>query len=350
MLTLTKAADVTKKLVIIGVFLTIFIGFLIVIANTIKTTISTLKPPPPPQLTTVFGTLPQISFPDQTFPTDIRFSLETLSGNIQSASPTAKIYFLPKQQKSLLTNIRANQDAKNIGIDSPAVSVNNKLVYQSNNKEFSIDPISRNFTYLYNFVSDPSVFTGSNILTQSAATTIAGGFLRTLDALPKDYSQTPTVTFLTYNGAQFIPIGTSENSSVATAARVDYFRNKVDSLPVVNPEFNKGNISVIVAKNQDKNKQIITAERNYQEISNEDVGIYPVKSGESAWADFLNGQGYIPNPGNSAITKRAVIRNSYLAYYDTGSEISYLVPVYVFVGDDGFVGYVQALEVQWISP
>ena len=350
MLTLTAASDLTKKLLVIGVFLIIFIIFIYVIITSVRKTVTSLKPPPPPQLTTVFGPLPQIPFPDQAFPKDIRFTIETLSGGIPSASPTAKIFFLRKPQKSLLTNIRVNQDAKNLSIDSAGVTINNKLVYRQGNKEFVVDPISRNFSFMYNFNNDPTVFSGSTSLTQQSAISAAGTFLKTLDALPKDYLRSPTVTFLTYNGAQFIPIGENEDSSVATAARVDYFRKNINLLPVVTPNFNTGNISVIVAKTTDKDKQIIKAERNFLETSSEEVGIYPIKSGDAAWQNFLNGYGYIANSGNSAILKRAVIRDSYIAYYDSGTTLSYLIPVYVFIGDDGFIGYVSAVDDTWISP
>ncbi|MBI2029649.1 hypothetical protein HYT02_04490 [Candidatus Gottesmanbacteria bacterium] len=350
MLTLTNAADLTKKLFIIGVFVIILIGFVYVIITSVKKSINSLKPPPPPVLTTTFDKLPGIVFPNQNFPTDIRFTLETLSGNIPSASTTAKIYFLPKKQKSLLTNVRANQDAKNLGIESSATVVNKQLVYTANSKEFTIDPISRNFTYSYNYNNEPTVFSGKTLLTKGSATSVANNFLKTLDALPADFNQNPNVTFLTYNGAQFIPIGENEDPAVATAARVDYFRNKVDSLPVVNSEFDKGNISVIVSKSDDKNKQVIRAIKSYQEISNENIGIYPVKSGDLAWQDFINGIGYIADSGNSTFTKRVVIRDAYLAYFDDGVNISYLMPVYVFIGDDGFIAYVSAVSDQWISP
>ena len=45
----------------------------------------------------------------------------------------------------------------------------------------------------------------------------------------------------------------------------------------------------------------------------------------------------------------AVIRRVYLGYYDDFEEQEYLQPIIVFEGDDGFLGYVHALDQTYVQ-
>ncbi len=349
MATLTNVAKTTRRLIILFLFISILGIFLVIVFSSIRTTITKLKKPPPVVISTTFDKIPKVTFPQQQFPFDIKFSVETLSGGIPSASETAKVYFIPKKQQGLLTNIRASQDAKKLGFSVTPQTINKKFIFKESSKELTIDPVTRNFTYNYDFITDSSVFSGLTKLTKESALSLAQTFLNSLSAIPSDYDAKAKTTFLTFNGANFIPTVNDTDNQNATAIRVDFFRKKVDNLPVVTAQFNQGNIYVIISKSQDKNKQIIKAERNYLEVSYEDIGIYPVKKGSLAWEDFLKGNGYIANAGNSTFTKRVVIRDAYLAYYDGGNNQSYFVPVYVFAGDNDFVAYVNAISEEWLS-
>lgn len=350
MANLTTVAKLTRKVIILLILISILGVFLFVIFSSVKKTLSSLKKPPPPLTSTTFGPLPKVKFPSQQFPNDIKFSIETITGGIPEASPTAKVYFLPKKQQGLLTNIRVSQDAKKLGFTINPQNINKKLVFKDGVKELTIDPITRNFSYTYDYLNDGSVFQGSAKITKEGAISQAQVFLNSLSGLPNDYNiQTPQTTFLTFNGAQFIPTVNEKDNENATSVRVDYFRKNIDDLPVVTPKFNQGNIYVVISKSTDKNKQVIKAEKNYYEISNENVGVYPIKKSNAAWEDFLQGNGYIASAGNSTFTKRVVIRDAYLAYYDSDSEQSYFQPVYVFIGDNGFIGYGLAISEEFVS-
>lgn len=350
MTTLTQVAQATKKILILIVFCIIFFSFIYLIFSTVRNIAISNRPAPTPIVMTTFNRIPKITFPEQTFPSDIKFSIETLSGRIPEASPTAKIFFIPKKQQGLLTNVRATQDAKKIGFTQEGQLIDKKLVFQEARKEFTIDPISRNFTFSYDYLNDGSVFQGTNKIDKNSLKTIALNFLNTLSVLPKDYDpQNSKVTLLTFNGAQFIPTAGGSDDENATCGRIDFPRTKIDNLNVVTPKYNEGNIYVVVSKSLDKNKQIIKAQRYYQELSLENVGIYPLRSSNLAWQEFLNGKGYIVQSGNSTFTKRVIIRDSYLAYYDNPEKQTYLIPVYVFIGDEGFVGYANAISSEWLS-
>ena len=58
------------------------------------------------------------------------------------------------------------------------------------------------------------------------------------------------------------------------------------------------------------------------------------------------GEGYVADKGT---TKDAVIREVYLGYYEDWDEQEYMQPIFVFIGDNGFVGYVQAVDPMYVS-
>lgn len=348
MATLTDVAQITRRLIIFILFVSVLGIFLFFIYSALKNTFKTIQPVPPPNFITTFGKLPEITFPKQTFPSDIKFNIETISGRLPQASISAKVYFLPKKQLGLLTNIKTDQTAKKLGFNVKGQSVNKKTVFRDGQKELIIDPVTENFTYKYDYQNDGTVFEGSKELTESEVISISNLFLNSIAAIPNDYNKEPQVTFLTYNGAEFIPTIGEEDQKNATSAKVSYFRNQVDKLNVVTEKFNEGNIYVIVSKAIDKNRQVIEANKFYQEISLENMGLYPIKDSNLAWQDFLNGKGYIINAGNSTFTKRAIIRDSYLAYLEKQEEQNYLIPIYVFTGDEGFIAYANAISDDWV--
>ncbi len=349
MTTLTSAASITKRLVIAAILVSLLLFLSYTVFSFIRQKLISLKPPPPLTLITTFGRLPEVKFPQQNFPSDIKFTIETLSGQLPEASPTAKIYFMPQKQQGLLTNIRANQDAKKIGFTTSFKNQNKKLIYKELMKEFVIDPISRDFSYTYDYQNDGTVFIGTAVLNVNSATSQANNFLSKIDALPSDFDgQKPITTMVTYNGALFIPTGEGNDQQNATAARVDYFRKKIQDIPVVTPNFNEGNIYVIVSKQTDLNKQVIKAQRTYKEVEYDSYGLYPLRNIQQAWDELLAGHGYITVAGNSTFTKRVIIRDAYLAYYDDPQGLSYLMPVYVFVGDGNFIAYSQAVSKEWL--
>ncbi len=351
MTTLTQIAQLTRKLIIfslLGLILLFLFSWLI---NTVKKNLPArqLKTIAPPSISPIFDKIPAAEFPEQNFPFDIKFTVETISGKLPEASPTAKVYFIGKKQQGLLTNIRATQDAQKLGFTNQPQINDKKMIFKTNDKEFIIDPITRNFTYNYNYEQDSSVFNKEFKINKNEAITKAISFLNLINALPKDYdAQNPQTTFVIFNGAQFLPL-TDKEEDRATGIRVDFFRQKIDGFSVITPKYTEGNIQVIISGSSDKNKQIIKAYRQYQEIIYEHFGIYPLRDINQAWEEFIKGNGYIVNPGNSTFTKRAVIREAFLAYYDDPKQQSYLIPVYVFTGDNGFIGIANAIDPQWLK-
>jgi hypothetical protein len=93
--------------------------------------------------------------------------------------------------------------------------------------------------------------------------------------------------------------------------------------------------------------KILKAQVQFFEKSNEQVGIYPVKTGAQAWADLKAGKGIIISSPNSS--KNIVIKKMFFGYFDFDSYQEYLQPVYVFLGDGNFVAYVSAVTTDYLT-
>jgi hypothetical protein len=85
---------------------------------------------------------------------------------------------------------------------------------------------------------------------------------------------------------------------------------------------------------------VVQANYQYSKTLDNDFATYPLKSIVSAWNELTGGGGYIAKRAGSNVT----VRKAYLAYYESNDPQDFLQPVFVFEGDGGFMGYVQAVD------
>ena len=97
----------------------------------------------------------------------------------------------------------------------------------------------------------------------------------------------------------------------------------------------------------DTDYKVIKAKVSFYEKSDEQTGVYPLKTGEQAWKDFSSGKGTVV--AAAAGVSQISIKKMYLAYFDPASQQDYLQPVYVFLGDNNFAGYLPALDDQFLK-
>lgn len=86
---------------------------------------------------------------------------------------------------------------------------------------------------------------------------------------------------------------------------------------------------------------VIKSQVNYFKKSEEIYGIYPIRSGNSAWSLLNSGAGYVVSYTPDATPVH--ITKMFLGYLDLESYEEYFQPVYVFLGDHNYVGYVPAV-------
>ena len=98
---------------------------------------------------------------------------------------------------------------------------------------------------------------------------------------------------------------------------------------------------------REKGRDIIAGEYHYFPIDETKLATYPIKTGSEAWQEFINGNYYSASFGTTIDGNNIKIRKVYLAYYDPGVYTEFFQPIYVFEGDNDFVGYVPAVTSEY---
>lgn len=306
-------------------------------------------PPKPIPPNHAFGTLPKVKFPQvATQSTQLSYQLETIEGGVPAASQSAKIYFMPKSAPNLLGLNKAQEFAANLQFD-PTPVAESKNVYRFNDprdplRRLRYDIVSKNFIVRYAYEQDASAFLNKNLPFSDAAKEEARALLQAYDIYPQDFANgTITTTYLRLVTNKLV---TTTSLSQADATRINFFRKSIGDTPVVTPNPDEASISIIMSGTLHSQKRIMQLAYTYWPVDYLISATYPLKPSTIAWEELQSGNGYIARyPINNATT--AVIRSIYLAYYDSFEPQTYLQPIFVFEGDNGFVGYVSAVSPQW---
>ena len=113
------------------------------------------------------------------------------------------------------------------------------------------------------------------------------------------------------------------------------------SADIYTPDGETGTIHAIIGGG--RSGGILKLIRDYYPISYEEIHTYPLRSTQSAWQQLQAGEGYVANKGT---LDQAVVREVLLGYFEGGGYQIYVQPIYVFKGDAGFIGYVDAVDPQ----
>ncbi len=349
MSSLTETAFYARRTVnwiILGLIAYIILRILWSILLTLVLIIFPPKPLPPNH---GFGRLPAIVFPNQETPPNgkLTFRLETIQGAVPQASESAAVYFMPKKPANLLALNRTQTFAGKLNFDSTPIQ-ENKNTYRFNDPEFakrtlSYDIVTDNFLARYAYEEDLGLFSNRNIPTEASAIQQARSMLQTYGLYREDIAGGKTIVIpLKLTGSKLVA---TTSISQADAVRVDFIRRPIGNIPVVTPYTDDGPISFIFSGSENAKKRLLQLVYTYWPVDYQTLATYALKPSTQAWTQLQNGQGYIarfPQKGSVAL-----IRNIYLAYYDSFDPQSYLQPVFVFEGDDGFVGYVPAVAPPW---
>lgn len=351
MSSLTETAYYTRRAInwsIIGVvgyvLLRLFWGLLL-------TLYITVFPPNAPPPNHAFGTLPVLKFPASAASPSgqLIFQLQTIEGSVPIASVSANVYFMPKTGSNLLALSTAQNFAKRLGFDpAPINDPTNNNVYRFDDASTPLrhlwyDVVSANFIQRYDFQQDAGLFLNNNVPTAATAKAEAKNLLQTYGLYPEDFAGGDiTITFYKVNENSLVPV---PNQSQADAVRVDFYRPHVASTPIVTG-LSGGPITIIFSGSQNSKKRVLQFTYTYWPIDYQTNATYALKTSTQAWQELQSGGGYILQyPKGSLIT----IRNVFLAYYDSLDPQTYLQPVFVFEGDDGFMAYVPAVSPEYVD-
>ncbi|OGK16666.1 hypothetical protein A2690_00085 [Candidatus Roizmanbacteria bacterium RIFCSPHIGHO2_01_FULL_39_12b] len=321
--------------VILGIF---YFSFVLVILNNRQHSIV---------LNTVFGKIKRPTVQNKLpFPQNPQFTLDNIEGKPITATAAGQVFFVPppKTKFGYLETIYLM--AKSVEFDTAVDNhnLNNKVATFSNNSQtLSVDIANFNFEYETDYNINTSFFENPKVPDQNTVEQDAKEFLDKIGRYPDDLRQgTVNVIYLAHTtGSKDFTV--VRNSREADVVEIDFFRPEVDDYPIVSPRyFNSQNFVVLTYP--DGKPKIIKAQIHHFEKDTATVGAYPLITGDEAWAQFSIGKGQIIANQNPTSVIR--ITDMYLGYLDIEKYQPYIQPIYVFLGENNFVGWIEAIKLE----
>lgn len=343
-ITLTQTAAVLRNFLKIGAvaLIVLMVGrvFFTSLVAYIKSITPTKQLPP----TVGFRQMPPIPFPIQpNLPS--AYKLETVGGQTPSFGDRAKVFFMPTASPSLTAVDRAKQKASSMGyVFEPEIIDSRTYRWTLTSPLLStleMDILTGTFTITTNWPSHPELLSEQQTINSSTLINRLKAFLQTADSLSKDLSAGPTRSKLVKAiGGQ---LSDADSLSDADFLQIDLYRNLIDDkYSSVSSSGKYGPIHALMSPEG----TLLELKMQAYPIEYEYVHTYPLLPTSTAWNMLTNGQGFVANKGTQDV---AVVRNITMAYYEPDSEFSYYRPVYVFEGDGGFIGMVEAIDPIWIQ-
>ncbi len=350
MASLTETAEITRKAIRYGAIAFVAISVLWILGGAAIRYYRALNPSPPPPPTMDFGLLPPVTFPKETGRP--KLTLELPTGVIPRFPDRMYVYYAPTKRSGFLDAQAAVDTARNLGFTfNPDTPSETKYIWTNQDplaSRLQTDIISGHFTLTRQWQNNPALLSLTNFTSDQQVIGDVTNYLRKASLLPNDVDKEQKVTYLKAVAGKLVP---TISLSEADFVQVDFFRNNfvtidkdtkkvVSSYPFyrLDPDF--GLIRAIESGSKDSSDKIVELDYNYTTVDYTRGGTYPIKSGDAAWREFSSGGGYVTdkNPKTGSIAIRRVL----LGYFDSPSQ-NYAMPIYVFLGDQGFVGYVSAV-------
>lgn len=341
-MTLTDAAALTKKVLIVGTITLVVIlmawGGWHYYYNYIY--LPSL-PPVVEQPTLAFGPLPEINFPaSNTTSSNFSYSLDTETGALPTDIPhLLKVYSVAQLATDLLALDRAKSLASSLRFNpSPeAISATQyKFTDDKNGGQLIVDLDTGNFKFQKNVASGSaeSFEDIATFINDTQQSQFFKGFLSSKNLL-KDQLKNGRTT-VSYNNVI---------KKDSTLASVNLWQDSIEDIPIVTPKFNEALIKAVGTSNRNADNKYILMNYTFWPIDLQNFGTYPIKTPEQAFDDLKNGEGFVAiEPRTSSVSVTKV----YLGYYLSEEYSSYLEPVYVFEGPD-FAALVPALSSEYIE-
>lgn len=309
-----------------------------------------LFPPAPIPPNYAFGKLPALKFPQSTRSAELQYRLETVEGYVPPASESAMVFFMPKNAASLLDLTNAKEFAKQLEFTSEPIQ-ETKYLYrftdpQNSLRQMLYDLVSKNFSMKYFYPQDPSLFTERDVPLPQNALSEAQGILQSYMLYPSDIAKGSTsIQYLKFMGDTLVQ---TTSHSQADAIRIDFFRAPIADTKIFSPNPDQGPITFIYSGSKSSKKRLLEFTYAYWPIDPLTNATYGLKTSSQAWTELQSGGGYIAKYPKGD-RQDVVIRKVYLGYYDSLESQTYLQPIFVFEGDNGFMAYVPAITSDWIE-
>lgn len=349
MLTLSNVSADIKQLLKWGGIFIIVVVVIVLILRIIFFVKDVFYPSPPPEAEVAFGKL-QL----QTLPTNenqnFTYSVNTLTGNLPALNNQLKVYRIKQFQPDLLAVNKFQDKITNVGFERGFTTISDKVFewktnpnYQGIEKRIRFNVLNNNFTITSLYTQNEDILAGKNLPTTNRAIDTATDFLGDIGVISDDIDleKTKTNLFSIQNGS----LTQSTSLSNSQIIEVNFFQKDIDKLPIFYEKPNSSNISILIAGGNFQG-QIVGANFVYQPVSDES-STYPLKSVDSAYEQLKSGQAYIASYFGTSTN--ISITNVFLAYYIGTQAQDFLMPIFVFEGNEGFFAYVTATADEWIN-
>ncbi len=347
-MTLTELSYYTRKfLPFVVLFFLIFLIFFYAV-KLFFIYLSTLKPKEV-YTNPVFGKIRKPYLKEASHSAGFNFILDTIEGKPVTASEAAKVYFLRPSVARFGYREKIYLMAKTFGFDTTLVKhklVDKETIFSDENQKLTIDITNFNFRYDYDFENKPDLFENTIIPSQKEIENKAVNFLTTVGRYPEELAKGKININLLHYNPQEKKIAIVSKASDANMVEVNFYRPDIEGTAVVTPGFPSSQNYVIFVFFE-SGFRVLRAQVKFFEKSEEQVGVYPLKTGEAAWEKLKGGEGLVINAPVGE--KNVTIKNMFLAYLDPDIYQDYLQPVYVFLGEPNFVAYVPAVVDEYLT-
>jgi hypothetical protein len=296
-----------------------------------------------PDPTIGFGILPPVAFPDQE-PRQLTYKLETVSGRLPDMPTQAEVLYMNATRPNLLALERSQEDADTLGFkvkpDKISDTAYRWVVQAPVPMTLTTSIYDGRFIWKTDWSSNPNFLAVKTLPSQIQAVKEVRDMVGKMEEDPADITEgESTISYLKGLNGVFQP---ATSLADADFIQVDLFRKRYkDSHPFVTPETGRGVVRAILSGNP-RAGRMLQVEYNYFMMDYSKVETYPLRPAAQAWQELQQGSGYIASldPGVTEV----VVRRVELGYFDSFEPQQYMQPVYVFSGDNNFVGYIQAVK------
>lgn len=346
MATLTEVAGVSRKGIKWGILILVVLMLIPSAWKAVRAIYSRLNPPPPPPPTVRYGKLPKLGFPSRQEQATPEFKLETIGGGLPAdLANQGKVYLVSINRSRLFAEDRARDKARRLGFTSEFIRMDDQIyrfVHQTQPAEMVVNSISGGFSYRLDWTQNRAVYTTHSVPVGGQAVAEAKGWLNQLGLLPGELSEgTGTFNYLVATGSAMVP---TELFYEANFTRVDLYRAAKDDLRIMTSGGDTSPVSIIFS-GLAAPERVVAANYQFSEVQDTEFSTYPLKSVTQAWEEMQKGNGYLAKRAGQSV----IVRKVGLAYYESNDPQGFLQPVYVFEGDAGFIGYVQAVSDEYVQ-
>ncbi len=278
------------------------------------------------------------------------YVLDTLDGttNVENATTAASVYFFKKPAATFGFLDEIYTMAKTVDIDTDITKhvLKDRIAqFDDGRKKLEIDIDTFNFSYEYYLDRDEELFNRElgNLGTQ--VDSVATNFLGKMGKYNRELAQGKRNTIYLRYEKDTRKINTLEAAEGANMVELDFYRPDIGMYPVVTSTYFNSPHYVMVAPKGNQT-HVVRAKISYFETATDQVGVYPLRTGDKALEDLKGGKGLVissPQPDGEVKIKKI-----FLAYYEPDFYQEYMHPVYVFLGENKFVAYVLAVTDEYL--